>query len=177
MTRIGNYLDLLIKNLPYSIFEELFSVFCIGSLLLLILKRRKAGRYVAGLLLMEYSFLLYCSTVIFRKVLSESKFNLIPFWSYRAYLDGKEFYLAENIMNVAVFVPVGLLFGITMCGRNAWAALLVGAGLSVGIEGLQFVFKKGFTEVDDVMHNTLGCMIGYGVYSLVRIRHEKFYNL
>jgi len=50
-------------------------------------------------------------------------------------LDGKEFYLAENIMNVVVFVPVGLLFGIAMCGRNVCAALLFGTRLSIGIEG------------------------------------------
>lgn len=23
---------------------------------------------------------------------------------------------------------------------------------------------KGFSEIDDVIHNTLGCMIGYGIY-------------
>lgn len=32
------------------------------------------------------------------------------------------------------------------------------------IEMLQFVFKKGYAEFDDVFHNALGCLIGYGVY-------------
>ena len=50
------------------------------------------------------------------------------------------------------------------------AALLVGLCLSVSIEALQFVFKFGFSELDDVIHNTLGCMIGYGVYALVTAR-------
>lgn len=76
-------------------------------------------------------------------------------------------------MNVVVFVPVGVLFGLAMRRRNVWAALLFGAGLSVGIEVLQFVFKKGFTEVDDVMHNTLGCLIGFGVYSMARYGYER----
>ena len=26
---------------------------------------------------------------------------------------------------------------------------------------LQFRFMKGFSEVDDVMHNTVGCLAGY----------------
>ncbi len=107
-------------------------------------------------------------------MLPEKQFDLMPFWSYRAIMNGMEQYLAENIMNVVVFVPVGILIGIAMRSRNVWAALLVGAGLSVGIELLQFVFKKGFTEVDDVMHNTLGCLIGYGVYSIGRYVDEKF---
>ena len=101
----------------------------------------------------------------------------MPFWSYRAILDGKEQYLAENIMNVVAFVPVAVLLGIAIRGRNVWTAMLVGAGLSVGIETLQFVFKKGFSELDDVMHNTLRCMIGYGVYALIRYGYERISKL
>ena len=40
-------------------------------------------------------------------------------------------------------------------------ALLIGCSISVTIEALQFWFMKGFSEVDDVMHNTVGCLIGY----------------
>ena len=32
------------------------------------------------------------------------------------------------------------------------------------IEVLQFVFKRGFAEFDDVFHNVVGCAIGFGVY-------------
>ena len=32
------------------------------------------------------------------------------------------------------------------------------------IEVLQFVFKRGFAEFDDVFHNVVGCVIGFGVY-------------
>lgn len=170
---IKSYADSLINDVPHSAYEALLSLMCIGIVLLLTWKGRRAGRYIAGLLLMEYSFLLYCSTVIFRKVLPEREFDLMPFWSYRAIMDGKEQYLAENIMNVVVFMPVGILLGIAIRGRNVWTALLVGVGLSVGIETLQFVFKKGFSELDDVMHNTLGCMIGYGVYILARYGYER----
>ncbi len=42
-----------------------------------------------------------------------------------------------------------------------WKALLVSCGISVTIEALQFLFMRGFSEVDDVMHNTLGCILGY----------------
>ena len=52
--------------------------------------------------------------------------------------------------------------------------LLIGAGISVSIEALQFVFMKGFSELDDVFHNTLGCVIGVGVYSLIKYGYVKF---
>ena len=46
---------------------------------------------------------------------------------------------------------------------------MIGICLSVGIETLQFVFRKGFSEFDDVMHNTLGCLIGYGMYKVISL--------
>lgn len=36
-------------------------------------------------------------------------------------------------------------------------------GISFFIEILQLILCKGLCEVDDVMHKTLGCLIGYGV--------------
>ena len=74
------------------------------------------------------------------------------------------------MMNVMVFIPVGLLLGIAFKQMTWWKALLIGCSISISIESLQFWFMKGFSEVDDVMHNTVGCIVGYIIYSiLVRI--------
>ena len=40
-------------------------------------------------------------------------------------------------------------------------ALMIGMGISVSIEAMQYFFHRGFAETDDVMHNTLGCILGY----------------
>lgn len=48
--------------------------------------------------------------------------------------------------------------------------LLIGCSISITIEALQFCFMKGFSEVDDVMHNTVGCLMGWCMvkgYSLI----------
>lgn len=50
---------------------------------------------------------------------------------------------------------------------------MTGVCLSVSIEVQQFVYKKGFSELDDVMHNTLGGMIGYGMYTFMRYGFER----
>lgn len=34
---------------------------------------------------------------------------------------------------------------------------------------LQFRFMKGFSEVDDVMHNTVGCLIGWCMVKGLRL--------
>ena len=34
-------------------------------------------------------------------------------------------------------------------------------GISISIETLRFCLMKGFSEVNGVMHNTVGCIIGW----------------
>lgn len=167
------YLLDLINGVPHEVYIILLVVFCVGAIILIGVRGRQKGiRSALGLLLTEYVILLYASTVIFRKAAKVREYDFTPFWSYN-----KPELFEENIMNVVVFVPVGLIIGtqIAQKTQKGWlVAILVGAGLSVGIETLQFVFKKGFSEVDDVMHNTIGCIIGYGVYRLIRSICFKF---
>ena len=156
------YIVRLYQNIPTEVYEGLLSVFCLGLVLLLGFCGIKKGlRYSSGLLLVEYVFLLFCSTVIFRTVGETRQYDFHPFWSYQAIREGREDLLAENIMNVVVFIPVGLLLGIAFKQVTWWKALLIGCSISATIESLQFFLMRGFSEVDDVMHNTLGCILGY----------------
>jgi glycopeptide antibiotics resistance protein len=158
------YIVSLYQNIPTEVYEGLLSVFCLGLVLLLGFCGIKKGlRYTSGLLMVEYVFLIFCSTVIFRIVGETRQYDFQPFWSYQAIQEGREDLLAENIMNVVVFIPVGLLLGIAFKQVTWWKALLVGCSISVTIETLQFFLMRGFSEVDDVIHNTLGCLIGYAV--------------
>ena len=96
----------------------------------------------------------------------------MPFWSYWDY-GGHSYFLemfGENILNVLLFMPIGFLSGCGLQGMTFKKALFLGGGFSVFIELLQFVFKKGFCETDDVIHNVLGCLIGYGLWRLCCIR-------
>lgn len=114
----------------------------------------------AGLLAIEYMIFIYCATVIFRVYSENVGHEFTPFWSYKAIGNGRIDLLAENIMNVVVFVPVGLLLSCVSHRLKWWMVLLIGIGISVSIEALQYFCHKGFSEFDDVFHNTLGCSIG-----------------
>ena len=64
-----SYVQKLIKDIPSDVFDGLASVFSIGLVIFIAWKRRKTGfRYVSALLLIEYVFLIFCSTVIYRAV-------------------------------------------------------------------------------------------------------------
>ena len=102
------YIINLYQDIPQEIYEGLLSVFCLGVVVFIAWKGFKTGlRYSVAILLIEYIFLIFCSTVFFRTTSELRKYDIHPFWSY----DRPEL-LVENIMNVVVFVPVGLLLGI-----------------------------------------------------------------
>lgn len=92
--------------------------------------------------------------------------ELIPFHSYRAVMAGgnKEI-LRSNFMNVVLFYPAGLIAcelqpkSWRRANRVILAAVLF-ALVSSGIEICQFHFVLGHAEIDDVIHNTLGALIG-----------------
>lgn len=168
---INEYFQTLYRGVPQEFYVLALILLCVGAFWIFATKRGNEGwRYATRLLLIEYILFIFCSTVFFRKVSKVRAFDLTPFWSY-----SKPELLVENVMNVVIFVPVGLLSGIAFGGITWKMVMLIGMCLSVGIEVLQFVFKRGFMEVDDVMHNTLGCVMGYGLFCLLsRLTTKKY---
>ena len=98
-----------------------------------------------------------------RKTLSELK----PFWSYKAILEGSRFLIAENFWNVVLFIPFSFLLGLLFPKRKHWMWVLAGFLLSVVIELVQLVFRRGLFEFDDIFHNTLGALLGILLLRLI----------
>ena len=110
-------------------------------------------------------FYIFDTTVLSRKVSENQGYNLHPFWSYKSFQESGDKVLARQIvLNVLMFVPVGLLFGLSFRSAKWWHAVLVGFALSFSIEMLQYLLHRGFAEFDDVFHNTVGFLVGFGIY-------------
>lgn len=158
------YIAQLYQYIPSEIYEGLFSLFCLGVVMYFAFCGFKKGiLFTVRLMLVEYLFLIFCSTVFYRTSGVERKYDLQPFWSY-----DKPELMVENVMNVVVFVPIGILLGWAFQKIKWWQVLIVGSLISLSIEVMQFGLKRGFAETDDVMHNTLGCMLGYGVFLIIQ---------
>ena len=81
---------------------------------------------------------------------------LLPFHSYVEILKGQWRPLLENIGNIALFIPLGVAL---KCGGMK-DVKKAGFLVSLLIEVLQFTFALGTFECDDLIHNTLGAVIG-----------------
>ena len=81
---------------------------------------------------------------------------LLPFHSYVEILKGEWRPLLENIGNVVLFIPLGVALKWSGAKDVKKAGLLA----SLLIEVLQFTFALGTFECDDLIHNTLGAVIG-----------------
>lgn len=164
------YLNRLVNSIPVVVYETALMVFIIGILVTLVAKSRGYGKgtqSLTGVFLLEYVGLLVCSTMIFRRTRDGFDFHLLPFWHYAAFYRGDMEYLPELIMNILVFIPIGLCLSLIIRGTKIGWIIASGATVSVCIEIMQLIFRKGCAEIDDVFHNTLGCLLGYGTYRLI----------
>ena len=94
--------------------------------------------------------------------------NLVPFVNLCDY-DSRRDLLLNVIGNPAMFIPSGIVLPIVYKRLNSfWKVLAAGAGISLCIEILQLPFSVRASDVDDLILNTAGVIVGYGIYALVR---------
>lgn len=66
-------------------------------------------------------------------------------------------FLYHVVGNLIWFVPLGFV----LRKKPVWAALIAGALLSAAIEGMQWALMTGMPDVDDVLLNASGTVIGW----------------
>lgn len=82
-------------------------------------------------------------------------------WRYFCYL---------FVGNLIWFAPAGVL--VRLRGGRLLQALLAGFCFSLLVETLQFILGSGVSELDDLILNSLGAVLGYGAACLFR-RSER----
>ena len=99
--------------------------------------------------------------------------NLIPFVNLLDY-DSKRDLLINLIGNFAMFIPTGVMAPLIYKNCNSFKKVaLTGFFISVAIEIIQLPFAVRASDVDDLILNTLGCVVGYGIYAMVRWIRKK----
>lgn len=112
--------------------------------------------------------------------ISAEYLNLIPFTALRDLITslshGSTYYLTVNIIgNIAVFAPIGIFVPLLWRNISFRKTVLIGCLSSMFIEISQLPQMR-VTDIDDVLLNTLGAIIGFLIYMLINKLFPKFSN-
>lgn len=151
-----------------------FAIILLGASICLTSFHTALRSYKAERVFIRLCTVAYVSLIVYATLFSREKsevqngFSLIPFITYyKAKTENIEFY-REAFMNVALFFPLGCFaYCLDINGRKKWTVPIISAViLSSIIELTQYIFSLGYAEVDDVIHNTAGVIIGILVCTL-----------
>ena len=105
-------------------------------------------------------------------------FDPVQMWNFRinllplVYLMDYEvlWEMKINIIgNITMFIPIGIVWPAVFRKLDTHKKVIAaGTGFSLAIEILQLPFYDRVTDVDDLILNSLGFLIGYGIYLLVK---------
>ena len=127
-----------------------------------------SGVFLIGWLLGVLAFTLRAANPMPGQVVTD---NAIPFVTIRIYLDNLDsaFWVSQAVGNVLLLLPVGLFGPIALpwLGRW-WRVLLVAIVISASIEVAQLFIPERSADVDDVMINAIGALLGYWLLLLLR---------
>jgi glycopeptide antibiotics resistance protein len=97
--------------------------------------------------------------------------NLVPFHTLAIYWRnlGSEFWMRNLFGNLFLLLPLGLLGPIALPGLDRWWRIALAALLySAAIELIQRVVPDRSADIDDVMVNVAGALLGYLAFVIVR---------
>lgn len=105
------------------------------------------------------------------------RINFIPFVNLFDYSEMRDI-LINVIGNTSMFIPLGVVWPIVFKELDTHKkAILAGVGVSLCIEILQLPFYVRVSDIDDLILNSLGYLMGYGLYHLCkRIRKRRYKN-
>lgn len=141
----------------------------------------RAGRllYILYLVLLVY-FLFFAERYGRADRSAGFRYNLVPFTEIRRFVRyarqiGLPMAILNLVGNVIGFMPLGAFLPVlhSRC-RRLWKTAAICLMVSVEVELVQLITQTGICDIDDVLLNTLGGVLGYGVYRLCcRIRAAR----
>lgn len=142
-------------------------------------KKEKRFRALGKVLFVVYIiFLIYflCFSEWYGRIgiTEEYRYNLELFKEIKRFINYREelgmFAVFTNLFgNILIFVPYGFFVAMASKYRGFWKTFLYSFGLCLGVEIFQLVTRVGSFDVDDILLNTLGGVIGYIVFAIFGI--------
>ena len=119
-----------------------------------------------------FCVLIAYGTVIMRQGTESTSIVMEPFQRLKEALEtGNPEELNHDLTNMLMFIPLGLLLPLMnrKVFNKASFAFLFGMVVSTLIESVQLLFRLGECDINDIIANTLGAVVGYLICVIVKL--------
>lgn len=180
--------ELVIYSIDHALFYFMFWIIGRGSILAIKMKNKKPIKWRRELILSAFIFyiLLLIHLTVFRGENSInnvtiilrplSEINWVPFVETAKLTEGTSLfdYYYNLYGNILWFIPMGFGAAYLMKKRYYFLrSLLIGIAISFLIETMQFLFYTGVSDIDDLIFNTIGTIIGIGLFEISQWLYKK----
>lgn len=139
--------------------------FAVTALAWMILKKQGYRNFPMLCFTLLYLCLVYTSTVLSRDIDPRRGHAMMPFWSYALWMrSNSDLLLAYLVLHILMLLPIGV--SLSALWQDWRPIVLLGFSFSCLIEISQLLTKRGQCDIDDVINNTLGVVLGIGLYRL-----------
>ncbi len=165
----------LIQDLKWALGYLPYGMLAAGVLFMFFsarnVSRMKQGKetqpIMASVGFFTYLLIIFCLTLLSREQGSTSKIDLEIGSTLRINARNNA-YVVENIL---LFVPYGFCLAWRFGGRKRWLInISIGLLTTLAVEYTQLLTGRGVFQIDDLLTNALGCVLGlvcYAVYAAV----------
>lgn len=98
--------------------------------------------------------------------------SLIPLKTIKNYLKVlPEFYAIKNLLgNIIPFIPFGYFIPIYIYKykKSFFCVIFSFILLCITIETIQYIFSIGFFDIDDIILNLIGLILGYLIFKIIK---------
>lgn len=177
-----------LRNIIYNIWPMILIVTVILVSLRIVQYNQTKEKFILYEELLKYSFVIYIISlfyvVTFQDV-SWSSSNFIPFKEMFRYRIFSKLFFKNVVGNMLMFLPYGFFVSYFLKLNKTKIIFFLSFIVSLTIETTQLIIGRVF-DVDDIMLNIVGALIGYFVYRIFHnvkdklpsiLKNNYFYNI
>lgn len=139
--------------------------------------KRKNMYLISYILFFLYSCLMLWEVFIgpYRSYSGLRRYNLYPFNTIKDFISNSTHYTSKVIFinlaaNIITFIPLGFFISLLFKRFKRFSPMfLLSTAIIITIELCQFILNVGVLDIDDVILNTLGCILGFITYKGLKV--------
>lgn len=167
-------------HFPLRFFLTVFVMVIVSVYMYRCIKRRYSKELITkkqGIILwtlINYVIVLLFFTIFGRRSWDYYRYNFEVGYSYLDVLStGNRDLAVQIVANIVIFIPIGFMSCYLLKRYAFYKSVFCGIVLSLLIELLQFLMKRGCCEIDDLISNLIGTILGCLIITMYRLVKTK----